>query len=290
MVWTQARVEQWRTDGHRPAVAVWTTTQLTEFLDTVTDDPLYPLWWLIALRGLRRGEAAGLRWQDVDLDRRQLSITTQRTTIGYQVVEGPPKSTASRRTIALDRRTVAILRAHQRRRRQLCTAAGRQWRAWDYVFTRPDGQPFHPNSFTKRLRYLITAAGLPPVRLHDLRHGAASLAHTAGADLKTVQDQLGHASIVLTADTYTSVLPATQHKAAEATARLVLTTARGVRDKIRRRNWPTSPPRPPQKSTTVATGPVPKPQVKPDAEGGKRPKRRKRQRAASKHPRSTSDR
>jgi hypothetical protein len=70
---------------------------------------------------------------------------------------------------------------------------------------------------------------LPPVRLHDLRHGAASLAHTAGADLKTVQDQLGHASIVLTADTYTTVLPAAQHQAAEATARLILTTARGLR-------------------------------------------------------------
>ncbi|GAA4261370.1 tyrosine-type recombinase/integrase [Dactylosporangium darangshiense] len=68
------------------------------------------------------------------------------------------------------------------------------------------------DSFTKRLRYLIAAAGLSPVRPHDLRHGAASLAHITGADLKTVQDQLGRASIVLTADTYTSVLPATHHK------------------------------------------------------------------------------
>ncbi|MEV8517421.1 hypothetical protein [Dactylosporangium sp. NPDC051484] len=94
VVWNPARVEQWRTAGTRPAVAVWTTAQLTEFLDAVADDPLYPLWWLIVLRGLRRGEAAGLRWQDVDLDRRQLSITTQRTTIGYQVIEGPPPAAA----------------------------------------------------------------------------------------------------------------------------------------------------------------------------------------------------
>jgi integrase len=56
----------------------------------------------------------------------------------------------------------------------------------------------HPNSMTKRLRYLIRQIGLPPARLHDLRHGVASLALAAGADLKTVQDQLGHASIVLT--------------------------------------------------------------------------------------------
>jgi integrase len=69
---------------------------------------------------------------------------------------------------------------------------------------------------------LIKAVGLPPIRLHDLRQGAASLAHTAGADLKIVQDQLGHASIVLTADTYTSVLPA-----APAADQQVSTPAKG---------------------------------------------------------------
>ncbi|MGI5246045.1 site-specific integrase [Dactylosporangium sp. CA-139066] len=165
-----------------------------------------------------------MRWQAVDLERRQLSITSPNP---------PPAAARSPWT----GRTVTILHMRQHRQRQLCRAAGRPWRESGYVFTRPDGQPFHPNSLTKRLRYLITAAGLPPVRLHDLRHGTASLAHTAGADLKTVQDQLGHASIVLTADTYTSVLPATQHKA-----------------------------------------------VKPDADGVKRSKRRKQQRAANKHP------
>ena len=104
---------------------------------------------------------------------------------------------------------------------------------------------------TKRLRYLIRQVGLPPVRLHDLRHGAASLAHTAGADLKTVQDQLGHASIVLTADTYTSVLPAAQHRAAEATARLVLAAARGARAKMTGRHQPDGVTRPPGRSITT---------------------------------------
>ncbi|OJF11174.1 site-specific integrase [Couchioplanes caeruleus] len=176
--------------------------------------PLYPLWWLIALRGLRRGEAAGLRWHDVDLDRGHLVIVNQRTTVGYRIIEGPPKSTASRRAVALDPHTVTLLRRYQQDQRRRATADGRAWRPDGYVFTDTDGHPYHPNVFTHRLQQLIAAAGLPPVRLHDLRHGAASLAHTAGADLKTVQDQLGQASIVLTADTYTSVLPAAQHKAA----------------------------------------------------------------------------
>ncbi|HZN72342.1 MAG TPA: tyrosine-type recombinase/integrase [Micromonosporaceae bacterium] len=179
-----------------------------------------------------------------------MSIISQRTTCGYRVVEGPPKSAASRRDVALDRRTVAVLRAHQRRQRTECASARHPWRPDGYVFTRPDGTPMHPNSMTKRLRYLIRQVGLPPVRLHDLRHGAASLAHTAGADLKTVQDQLGHASIVLTADTYTSVLPAAQHRAAEATARLVLTAARGARAKMTGRHQPDGVTRPPGRSIT----------------------------------------
>jgi integrase len=69
VVWTDARVGQWREHGRRPTAAVWTTAQLAEFLGFGADDPLYPLWWLVALRGLRRGEVAGLRWQDIDLAR-----------------------------------------------------------------------------------------------------------------------------------------------------------------------------------------------------------------------------
>ncbi len=89
------------------------------------------------------------------------------------------------------------------------------------MFTRPDGTPLHPDYLSQRFRILVTRGGLPPIRLHDLRHGAATLAHTAGADLKTVKDQLGHASIAITAHLYTNILPATQHQAAEATARLL---------------------------------------------------------------------
>lgn len=74
----------------------------------------------------------------------------------------------------------------------------------------------------KRNPELIDRADLPPVRLQDLRHGAASLAYTAGADLKTTQDMLGHANIAFTADVYTNVLPAARRRAAEDAARLIL--------------------------------------------------------------------
>src|SRR5438128_1416996 len=83
----------------------------------VRDERLYALWWLVALRGLRRGEAAGPRWSDIDLDHGQLEIIRQRTTAGHQVIECAPKSAASARTLALGKHTVRILRAHAARKR-----------------------------------------------------------------------------------------------------------------------------------------------------------------------------
>ena len=240
-VWTDHRVEAWRRGGPRPSVAVWTARQLATFLDGVAEDRLFAMWWLIALRGLRRGEAAGLRWVDVDLDQRVVMIDQQRIALGHTVTVGPPKTRASQRTVALDRTTVGHLRAHLRRQRAEQGAVGAAWRDTGYVFTTDDGNPLHPDWITRRFRRLVVASGLPPVRLHDLRHGAATLAHSAGADLKTVQEQLGHTSIVLTADTYTSVLLDLHFKTAEATARLVLTAA--ARNPGRRHRPRTAPPK-----------------------------------------------
>jgi hypothetical protein len=114
-VWTEDRVEDWRRTGHRPAVAVWTAEHLAVFSTPSADDSLFALWWLIALRGLRRGEACGLRFSDADLDLGLLSICRSRTTAGYHVVEGPTKTLADTRTVALDRHTVHALREHRRR-------------------------------------------------------------------------------------------------------------------------------------------------------------------------------
>jgi integrase len=224
-VWTSRRVDAWQRDGRRPSLAVWTAPQVATFLTFVDEDRLFAMWWLIALRGLRRGEAAGLRWCDVDLQEGVIVIEQQRIAYGRAVTVGPPKTTASRRTIALDRTTVAHLRTHLRRQPAEHAGAGQAWHESGYVFTTDEGTPLHPDWITRRFRRLVELSGLPPVRLHDLRHGAATLAHAAGADLKTVQEQLGHTSIVLTADTYTSVLLDLHFKVAEATTRLVLRAA-----------------------------------------------------------------
>ncbi|MFG1708554.1 tyrosine-type recombinase/integrase [Nonomuraea sp. M3C6] len=118
-----------------------------------------------------------------------------------------------------------MLTGHRERQKELSARAGTRWRDSGYVFTIADGAPLRPDYLTGRFRRLVAASGQPPIRLHDLRHGAATLALAARTDLKVVQAMLGHASIVLTADTYVSVLPEVAHRAARETARLVLKAA-----------------------------------------------------------------
>jgi integrase len=205
---------------------VWTAGQTAAFLAQVRDHRLYALFHLVALRGLRRGEAAGLRWSDLDLHAGTLAVTGQLQQLGGHLVAGPPKSDAGRRVIALDKTTIAALRAHQARQQAEQDVAGGRWQDTGYVFTTRTGKPVGPDRLTRLFRRLVAGSGLPPVTLHGLRHGAATLALAAGTDLKVVQDQLGHSTVVLTADTYTSVLPETARTAAEHTAALLFPVRR----------------------------------------------------------------
>ena len=222
VVWTAERVAEWQRTGIRPPVAVWTPAQTAAFLNAIRDHRLYAAYHLIALRGLRRGEACGLRWCDIDLSTGTAIICWQLQQYDGHVVLCPPKTVHSERIIALDRTTVAALRAHRGRQLDERAAAGQDYLDSGYVFTRPNGDPMAPDWLSRYFRQLNDASGLPPIRLHDLRHGAASLALAAGADLKVVQDMLGHSSIVLTADTYTSVLPEVARKVAEDIASLII--------------------------------------------------------------------
>ena len=122
MVWTAGRVAEWERTGIRPPVAVWTPAQTARFLNAIRDHSLYAAYHLIALRGLRRGEVAGLRWCDIDLDGATAIISSQLQQYDGRLVLCPPKTARSERVVALDRTTVAVLRAHQagRGRRARC--------------------------------------------------------------------------------------------------------------------------------------------------------------------------
>ncbi len=210
----------------RPPVRVWSAEQVGAFLDAAAGDRLSAMYHLIAYRGLRRGEAVGLRWVDVDLDAGWMRIAQQVVQDGYGTVVGPPKTRSGVRTVSLDSATVEALREHRAAQDVERSLWGDAYRDSGLVFTREDGAQLHPEYVTRHFAVLARQAGLPRIRLHDLRHTAASLALAAGVSMKEVADQLGHSSITITADTYTHVLPAVAHAAAEKTAALIPRRAR----------------------------------------------------------------
>lgn len=93
---------------------------------------------------------------------------------------------------------------------------------------RPDGRAWHPNSVSQRFRRLIVRGNFPPIRLHDLRHSAATIALQAGVDIKVVSEQLGHSTTTLTRDTYQSVAKSLHHEAAGAVAARIQARRRGA--------------------------------------------------------------
>jgi integrase len=116
-VWTPAREAAWRQTGTRPGVGVWTAAQTARFLTAIADDPLYACYQLMAVTGLRRGEAAGLRWTDIDLENATLTVTRQLQHLGRRLIALPPKSVASNRALALDPWTLDVLTRHRHSQR-----------------------------------------------------------------------------------------------------------------------------------------------------------------------------
>ncbi|WP_141578738.1 tyrosine-type recombinase/integrase [Actinomadura sp. WMMA1423] len=207
----------------RPSpVMVWTPALTNKFLQRARRHRLYAQFHLIAFRGLRRGESCGLRWSDLDLNAGTAAIRWQITQIGPDTFEGKPKSEAGEATISLDSTTVKELRAHKARQNTERLAAGETWTETGFVFTTPTGQPVNPNDVTEQFEQLSMEAGLPPIRLHDLRHGAATFLLAAGYDMKVVQETLRLSSISIASDIYTSVLPQLASQSAEDAAAIVL--------------------------------------------------------------------
>jgi integrase len=187
----------------------WTAPELRRFLSHVQGERLYALWLLAATTGMRRGELLALKWPDVDLAAARVSVAESKTAAG-------------RRSVALDPATVTALKAWRRQQAAERLAWGAGWLNLGLTFTREDGSALNPVwvnvTFTKRQRTI----GLPRIRFHDLRHTHATIALQAGVHAKVMQERLGHASISITLDLYSHVIPAMQEDAAATVAKLVL--------------------------------------------------------------------
>lgn len=211
-----------KAQAEKPEMVTWSADELAQFLGHAADvgSRHYPAWHLLASTGLRRGEALGLRWSDVDLDAGRAQIRQTVITVNHVVQVGTPKTAKGRRSIALDRDTVQVLRDHRRRQAEHRLQMGAGWTDYGLLFTKVDGSPLHPELFSREFDRRVESWGLPWMRLHDLRHTWATLALQAGVHPKVVSERLGHSTIAITLDTYSHVTPAMQSDAAETVAAL----------------------------------------------------------------------
>jgi integrase len=198
--------------------------QLAAFLRWAADEAQnYPLWTVLAMTGMRRGECLALRWRDVDLEAGTLSVRRSAGMVrnageGAEIHEGDTKS-GKPRVIDLDDDTAAVLRAHRKARGsmalQLVTAGS-------LVFGDIEGAHRNPEHVSRQFARDIGRCGqVPAVRLHDLRHSHATILLTAREPVHVVSQRLGHASPVVTMTVYAYVLPGSQREAAGTFARLI---------------------------------------------------------------------
>ena len=199
----------------------WDKAQLKKFLNAFADERLYALWHLIAFTGMRRGEALGLRWQDVDLENARLAVRRALVPIKGDVVVSEPKTAKGRRVVALDPGTIEVLKAQAARQLDEQTEWKEAWVESGLVFTLESGGALDPESVSRYWRQAVKKARLPTIRLHDLRHTHATLALQAGIHPKVVSERLGHATVSITLDTYSHAIPAMQEEAAALIAGLV---------------------------------------------------------------------
>lgn len=192
----------------------WSATQCRTFIDAIQSDRLAPLYHLLITTGMRRGEAIGLRWNDVDLDRDLLVVSQQITPVRGRSEVGAPKTRKGARLVTLDPATVAVLRAHSEAQAKELAELGIPRREDGFVFIREDATAVMPDYVSKHFIALTKKAGLPRIRLHDLRHSHASMALEAGIDVKVVSERLGHSNTAITSDIYTHVSTAVGRAAA----------------------------------------------------------------------------
>jgi integrase len=198
----------------RPAIKPLAPEQARQLLVSMKGEPLETLHQVVLTFGLRRGEALGLKWDDIDLDRATLAIrrTIGRATSGIVVQE--PKTASGRRTLKLPQSLTAALKAHRKCQLERRLLAGPDWQDTGYVFTTSIGTHLDPSKPGADLDRLLGNAGLEHVRYHDLRHSAATFMLVQGVHPKVVADMLGHAKVGLTLDVYSHVLPSLQAEAA----------------------------------------------------------------------------
>ncbi|MCX8073049.1 MAG: site-specific integrase, partial [Candidatus Binatia bacterium] len=197
-----------------------TADEARRFLEAVRGSPEETLFALTIALGLRLGEVLGLRWEDIDLEERTLSVRYQLQSRGSKTLT-EPKSERSRRMLPLPSFLVEVLRVHRKRQRQMRLLAGSRWKDTRFVFTTTVGTPMDPRRVGRLFHRALEKAGLPRKRFHDLRHTAASLLLAQAVHPRVIMELLGHSQITVTMNTYAHVMPQLQREAVDKVGNLL---------------------------------------------------------------------
>ncbi|MFF3947371.1 tyrosine-type recombinase/integrase [Streptomyces sp. NPDC001902] len=199
----------------------WTLDETLTFLAAARKDPLYAAFVLAIAMGLRRGEIVGLRWADVDLDKRVLYVRQQVQRRRGVLYDDDPKG-RRRRAVPMPALCIAPLRWHRMRQVAARQRAGETWQGnGGYVFTTRTGRSIEPRNLYRSFTRVADGARLRVIRLHDARHGCATLLTAAGVAPRVVMEILGHSQISITMDVYTHVVQDTQREAISHMDRLL---------------------------------------------------------------------
>ena len=179
-----------------------TVVQVRTLLDAVAEHRLYAMFVVFTLLGLRRSEVLGLQWSDVDLDQGVIRIRRGLHRVDGKLVLLPTKTHGSERSVPLPPIILRALRAHRKRQDAERESLGARWPNLGYVFTTPIGTPIDPRNCTRLVQTERRRAGLPQIRLHDLRHGCVSVLLDLGTPPRTVMEIVGHSTMEMTMTVY----------------------------------------------------------------------------------------
>jgi len=202
---------------HMQEVTPLTREEARRLLNTVQGDRLEALYVVALHTGLRQGELLALRWEDLDLEGQKLQVRRTVTKDGGKLTIGPTKTARGRRTVRLTRDATDALRRHLTRQLEVIDGLGDLFEDNGFVFCTAKGTLINPSNLRKRsFAPLLVRAGLPHMTFHQLRHTAATILLLKNVNPKIVSEMLGHASIAITLDTYSHVLPNMQDSAVAA--------------------------------------------------------------------------
>ena len=215
------------------AAVVLTPPQLRHFLHIADADGYSPLWLVLVQTGLRRGEALGLRWQDIDWERKRLHVRQCVEVLNGAANLTTPKTPAALRSVTLFAESVAALATHRKRQVERRLAAGPTWQDNDLIFTTPIGGPLNPNNVLRNLGVITRkanavpnvaeAARLPQFHIHDLRHTHATHLLMDGWPVAIVSRRLGHANPAITLQLYAHAIADVQGEDVATPAAFALT-------------------------------------------------------------------